>query len=128
MTPFVTMRRALSDEHLLGAVLGGDKVGSPGVSCSSPPRAPSPAAHKDDAAVSGDERQRLDLARMGRDVGQDDSAARQLRFAGLKVRERHAVRQPSHEQGTGPDSLARLHPRPGYEGRPASRLERAAFG
>jgi len=24
MTPFVTMRRALSDEHLLGAVLGGD--------------------------------------------------------------------------------------------------------
>ena len=24
MTPFVTMRRALSDEHLLGGVLGGD--------------------------------------------------------------------------------------------------------
>jgi hypothetical protein len=24
MTPFVTMRRALSDRHLLGAVLGGD--------------------------------------------------------------------------------------------------------
>jgi hypothetical protein len=24
MTPFVTMRRALSDEHLLGVVLGGD--------------------------------------------------------------------------------------------------------
>ena len=24
MTPFVTMRRALSDKHLLGAVLGGD--------------------------------------------------------------------------------------------------------
>ena len=24
MTPFVTMRRALSDRHLLGAALGGD--------------------------------------------------------------------------------------------------------
>ena len=24
MTPFVTMRRAVSDRHLLGAVLGGD--------------------------------------------------------------------------------------------------------
>ena len=81
--------------------------------------APSPAAHKDDAAVSGDERQRFDLARMRRDVWQGDSAARQLRFAGLKVRERRAIRQPSQEQGAGPDSLARLHPRPGYEGRPA---------
>ena len=25
MTPFVTMRRAVSDEHLLGAALGGDR-------------------------------------------------------------------------------------------------------